>query len=559
MAIQKLNFKFHFLTVFLIVSLYAVGIFNEYVSCIMSAVLCLYICVTVVKNSFFRFRINLTSIAVTVLVFGYAVVALWAVDGGAAIIGFFKYVPILLFMLAAMQQDDARSSLVAVPYACAAMTAISAVLMQVPALADWFSVSGRLSGFLQYSNTFALLLLISVILLATKPTHRYYDYISVAVLLFGIIYSGSRSVFVLTVLSVLFIVIFSKNKKIRLALILSMAVVVAVALVYVAFTDNFSTIGRFLTTSFESSTFLGRFLYFQDALPVILRHPFGLGYMGYYYMQQSFQTGVYSVMFIHNDFLQIMLDVGWIPAGLLIAAIVKSFFKKGSSLQKRLLIIMVAAHSCFDFDLQFIAVFMVLLLLLDFDEGKEVSLYIEYPAVIATVFSVVAVVCIYMGCAQALFSFHQNTLSQRLYPWNTQNDIQLLSQTNDPQEMEAIANRILDRNEYVPVAYSAKSACAYAQGNVKQMIAYKNKVFDIAPFSYSEYEEYCYQLIYSIDYYSQAGDSYSADYCFNELTDAVARLHSNVNRLSNLGKKIDDQPQTELPQEILDFIEAYSQ
>lgn len=558
MAIQKPSFKFHFLTVFLIISLYAVGIFNEYVSCIMSAVLCIYICVAAIKNNFFNFRINLTSIAVTVLVFGYAVTALWAVDSGEAVIGFFKFLPLFLFMLAAMQQENARASLVAVPYACAVMTVVSAVLMQVPALADWFSVSGRLSGFLQYSNTFALLLLISVILLATKPAYRYYDYISVPVLIFGIIYSGSRSVFILTILSVLVLIIFNKNKKIRLALLLSLVAVVAAALVYVTLTDNFSTIGRFLTTTLESSTFLGRFLYFQDALPVILRHPFGLGYMGYYYMQQSFQTGVYSVMFIHNDFLQIMLDVGWVPAGLLIAAIIKSFLKKGSSLQKRLLIIMVAAHSCFDFDLQFLAVFMVLLLLLDFDEGKEVSLYVEYPAIMATALSAVAVICIYMGCAQALFSFHQNTLSQKLYPWNTQNDIQMLSQTNDAAEMNEIAGRILSRNEYVAVAYSAKSAYAYAQGNVKQMIDYKHKVFETAPFSYNEYEEYCYQLIYSIQYYDQAGDSYSADYCFKELTDGVARLQSNADRLSNLGKKIDDQPQTALPQEILDFIEAYA-
>ena len=46
--------------------------------------------------------------------------------------------------------------------------------------------------------------------------------------------------------------------------------------------------GRFLTTSLHSSTLLGRLLYAQDALPVILRHPFGLGYRSYTYMQGSF-------------------------------------------------------------------------------------------------------------------------------------------------------------------------------------------------------------------------------------------------------------------------------
>lgn len=559
MAIRKLNFKFHFLVFFLIISLYAVGVFNEYVSCIMSVALFVYICAMAVKKRFLNFRINLSSIAVTVFVFGYAVVAIWAVDSGEAVIGFFKFLPLFLFMLAAMQQNDACSALSAVPYASVVMTVVSAVLMQVPALTDWFSVSGRLSGFLQYSNTFALLLLISVILLVTKEQHKYYDYIAIPVLIFGILYSGSRSVFVLTILSVLVLVAFNKNKKIRLMLLFSAIGVVAVALIYVAITNNFGTLGRFLTTSINSSTFLGRFLYFKDALPVILRHPFGLGYMGYYFVQQSIQTGVYSVKFIHNDFFQIMLDVGWIPAVLLIAAVIKSFFKNGGSLQKRLILFMICAHSCFDFDLQFLSMFMVLILFLDLDEGREVSLFVEYPAIMITIASVLMAVCMYMGCALALFSFHQNALSQKMYPWNTENEIAILTQIGDPQKMDEIADRILHQNAYVSVAYSAKASCAYAQGNISQLIQYKHKVFETAPFAYSEYEAYCYQLIYSINYYTHAGDTYSADYCYSELTDTVKKLQGNKDRLSSLGKKIDDQPQTELPQEILDFVEAYAQ
>ena len=91
------------------------------------------------------------------------------------------------------------------------------------------------------------------------------------------------------------------RKRLRIPLMLLLAACVAAALLFVAITGNQDTIGRFLTISLESSTLMGRLLYYRDVLPVILKHPFGLGYMGYYYAQGGFQTGVYATKFVHNE------------------------------------------------------------------------------------------------------------------------------------------------------------------------------------------------------------------------------------------------------------------
>ena len=65
---------------------------------------------------------------------------------------------------------------------------------------------------------------------------------------------------------------------------------------------------RFTNISFEQVRFSGRILYVQDALPLILKHPFGLGYYGYYFIQQSVQTGVYTGVNAHNELrIQILL------------------------------------------------------------------------------------------------------------------------------------------------------------------------------------------------------------------------------------------------------------
>ena len=102
--------------------------------------------------------------------------------------------------------------------------------------------------------------------------------------------------------------------------------------------------------SLSNSTLIGRFLYWQDALPLVFTHPFGLGYMGYYYLQGSVQTGVYTTVFVHNDFLQLLLDFGWIPGIAAAAVFFRSLFSgkqdhtaEGGTGSDRL-------HSLFDFD-----------------------------------------------------------------------------------------------------------------------------------------------------------------------------------------------------------------
>ena len=85
-----------------------------------------------------------------------------------------------------------------------------------------------------------------------------------------------------------------------------------------------------------------------------------------------------------------------------------------------------------------------------------------------------------------------------MYPWNTQNDIVAITSASSPEEMNKIADRILARNKYVTVAYSAKARYAYSKGDFANVIKYKKKAIDTAVFSYDEYEDFCYLLIKGI-------------------------------------------------------------
>lgn len=276
--------------------------------------------------------------------------------------------------------------------------------------------------------------------------------------------------------------------------------------------------------------------------------------MGYYYIQQSIQTGVYSVMFIHNDFLQLLLDVGWIPCLLFVVGIIKSFFRKGNSAGKRIILLTVFLHCLFDFDLQFISMFFILLLFLNYNDGKQLEL--KKGAVFVFSFVITGLLSLYFAVALGLAHFGFNQAADSMFPGNTQNKVDLLIAEDDIVTQNEIADRIISQNEYVQIAYSAKARYAFSQGDFESLISYKNKIFQIAPFSYDEYEDYCYMLIQGIQLYKQAGDEYSTEVCEQQLLKTADRLDRLDDKLSNLGRKIVDQPKTDLPDDIVKYINS---
>ena len=225
---------------------------------------------------------------------------------------------------------------------------------------------------------------------------------------------------------------------------------------------NVSPFSRILKINFGASTFIGRFLYFKDAAPMILRHPFGIGYLGYFYTQTTFQTGVYSVKYIHNDILQFALDIGWIPAAVFAGAVIKSIFSKGVSFENRVILSVMFLHCLFDFDLQFIAVFMLMLVFMKRDSGKTVK--IKKAAVLSCA-TVLAALSLYFSVALALFTFGKTEASNSMYPYNTDNLIKMLKVYGGTNEAQDIADSIIENNEYVYYAYAEKARAAYTEGD----------------------------------------------------------------------------------------------
>ena len=537
----------------LLFSFVLVGGFNDYASCLISSALLIHLIVRIFKNRELHIKLNLTALAVAVMTVFYGIVCFWAIDLGMAFVGFLKFLPILIYSVCLWQSGGKERLLKILPYFAAVLVIVSSIGSLIPPVKDLFLVSERLSGFFQYPNTFALFLLVSELLLLEKTRFKIIDYITLAVLVGGLLYTGSRTVFLLFLAANFVMVLLGASKKIKFSILLIGLVAVLLVVMLAVFGQEGNVLSRYLKIGFSQSTFVGRLLYVADALPLLLKYPFGMGYLGYHFVQGSIQTGVYNVSFVHNDFLQIALDIGIVPAILFLFAVICFFFKKNVPLKRKVIVATMALHSLFDFNLQFIGMFMLFILLINDNDGKE--LVIKNLTPFKFILPIIFLVNLYMLVALALSQFTAYDTADMLYPYNTRNKLLLLEQQEDIESANKIADEILLQNTHYYAPYSIKAKYAYNNGNFGELIENKNAVFLRNPFRYTEYREYCVMLINGISVYEKMGDTNSAQVCKKELISTKEKLESNNQKLSRLGSKINEQPVTKLSNDILDYIE----
>lgn len=539
----------------LVIAIFLAGGFHEYISILLTAVCAAALIVRIRQNKEFTVCWNIQSITVTVLVASYLITTLYAIDRGMAWIGFLKWLAVLLYLFLLYQRTDERKHLIQkLPDIAVIVGLLSVLLYLLPVTRIYFSVAGRMSGFFEYPNTFAMFLLVGVLVLLTGESIQKKEIGKTVILLLMILLTGSRTVLVLTVCSGITLLFLRCQKRGRRNLILGLFVGLVLLAVLYPILNQHPVFGRLYAFSLNESTFVGRLLYVRDALALLRRYPFGTGYLGYYYLEQSVQTGVYSVRYLHNDFLQIFLDVGWIPGLLILAAFVKQLISAKTDGNRKIILLALFLHGLFDFDLQFAAMAMVVMLFLSEADGR--TMHIRSGKAGIAMLGMTGLTALYMAAALGLSRFGFGDLSYALYPYDTENNVERMISRAETREQKEIADQILLQNEYVPIAYSAEARYAYSQGNFEEVIRYKHRLFEIAPFSYEEYEEYCYMLIQGIALYEQKGDAASAEILKRELLDAEKRVLAQKDRLSRLGRRIDDQPGTELPEEISGYLKG---
>ena len=492
----------------------------------------------------------------TLLPIAYLVTALWAVDPSQAWMGFVKFLPVPLFYVLLMQTTAPQREQVMgwLPLGGAVMVVVTGILQFVPALQPWLQVNTRLAGLFQYPNSFAIYLLCLSILLLKSTFPIPVRLTCLTILLVGIVLSGSRTTLALAVLAgVILLVVHLRQKGSVKLFLLPLAGVVAVSALF------FLTVGRsvwqrFLVSPLESSTFLGRLLYAKDALVACVSHPFGLGYGGYSFAQGSFQTGVYSVQYVHNELLQLVLDLGWIPAILVVVYLVWVWLHSDGVCRLSTGVLML--HSLFDFDLQFLSLALLLVLCAHAGLERPDSKLFRRRHPMAGRVVVLAGAALSMAAAVVDTSYYAQRpdLALWLYPAHTQSQMYYLVQQDEVDGLETLADAILAHNSYVALAYDSKANVAYAQGDGEHVIQYKQKAISLAPYTMAEYEDYGEKLYQLMTRYQESGMTESAQTCRQCLSDIPNLLHQVEQKTSPLAWKIADKPNLEPSETLLEYL-----
>ena len=542
------------LQIFITVVALLFGGFYEFVSCLATIGFGVYLFWITHRRKEICLFWNSGIILAIVLLVCHGLAVLWAVDSGMAFLGFLKFMPIVLFVLILMQftEEERNRLLLSVPVSGIIIIAIGILFYWVLAVREHFFMAGRFGGTFQYSNTMALYFLAGIVVIQNKITFSIKTAAGTVVLLLGILMTGSRSVFVMTVF--LMAIEAWKNRGYRLLNVGLLTVSVVGGGIYGAVTGNFQNFGRFLTISLENSTFIGRLLYWRDAFWLILRHPMGNGYMGYYYSQGQIQTGVYSTVFVHNDFLQIVLDVGWIPAILAAGVLIKHIFFTKIDVTAKMILFLIGVHSLLDFDMQFLSICLLFFMVLEYNGGEGCQVKAQVKRAVYGITAAGVAISLYFLFPLASFYRGEYELARKLYPYYTEAELVLLQEAQTKEEGETLADSILKRNQNAALAYDAKALACAMEEDFEGMVQYKEMAVKNNPYAIYEYVDYVSLLSRAVEYYSEKNDVKIAKVYVNQILELPDRLEDMKKRTSELGWRIKDQPELVLPKEVEDYI-----
>jgi O-antigen ligase len=578
MNIAKYKQKCNKLWILLFIIPFIFGGFYDFSNLIVGAFLGLFLIIDFVKNKELKIEKNLAFWLSIVFLVGNFFTIFWAVDRSCAIFGFLKSVTIFLFVLNLFQIENKKDLLYTIPASAITMFFISCFLYIFPTTRSIvFSDSNRLTGFFQYSNTYAIFILIGAIIISNSSLKNNKKIPLMVIALIAILLTGSRITFFLTVLNFI-ILLCDSSKKNRKWYLLVFLAVIAVTIIIAMLTNNFQNVGRFLTTSITSSTLVGRLVYLQDGLKILLHNWFGLGYMGYSYKYPEIQTAMYEVKFVHNDYLQIALDIGIIPTILFVIILAKNLFFKGQSKMNKIILLTLVIHFFFEFDLEFLSIVFILMLILSMKEKNsddkkinnkvtknafiqklENSILIKFNITLIIIIAVVALILIYYGIA-SLANFVENyDLATNLISNYTEanlNKMILEVENGNLNNANKLANSILENNENISICYEVEASFYLKNNKFDEALENQRKAISLNKYNIDLYNNYVLYLSKAIQTNILSEDYEYANKYIEEVFNVENMLEELKNNTSKYAEYFVDSPTFELSEDIKEYIET---
>ncbi len=474
----------------------------------------------------------------------------FALNAAMAFSGFLRLFVILLFLLYSRSYSAAERRLVL--DAAAMEGAVLSLLSTAAFLYDSFfgggTLNGRIDGFFQYANAWALFQLLCLLLLLLKEKRRPLNWAAMAVLALGLLLSGSRAVLLLAIPLVLVALLHGRKLRLRL-LLLGLGALTLLSLAAELLSGGLLS-SRLLSLLTGSSSLYGRLLYWQDGLRMLAGHPLGLGRNGFFYLQALEQSGVYTVRAVHNGYLQAALDYG-VPGGLLaLAAVLLALLRRGVPLRERLVMLAVAIHALVDFDLEYGAVVFLFILCLPEVSGKRLRL----PRLVPALGGAALALCLaFFSLPYLLDAAGSSAAAHALFPGELELSERALEEYASAPEAEPLADEILARSELSLLAWDCKAKAALARGDEAEALRARWGYLRLNRYREEAYRSFTGLLESAWPRLTGAERQEAAELAEN----ASALLSGLEESTSPLAWRIADKPQLAFTGELLQRLEEY--
>ena len=476
------------------------------------------------------------------------VVSFWAIDYMENFMGVMRLIVICLWMYLVRSRREWEISLAKefVPTLGCISVGISLISLLVPSWTGMFWENSRMSGFFQYANTNGLFFAIGMMLLIyriQKEEKRIKDIVEFFVLLMGLLLSGSRSVLLLfAVWGVLYAI---QTKAFRKPFLIGSAIMLVLGGIYVSMTGNMSNVGRIFTIFTSNSTLWGRLLYYRDAILLLCRKFWGLGRLGYYYSQGTFQSGVYRIKFVHNDMLQLALDYGVLALSLVGIFLVWQLFRGKQSKEDKGVLAFILLASLLDFHCQYLLIVMIACLFLDYGECiKEKKAEMKENYILLPIF---LMMFLYIGIATGSSKAGNQGLALSMLPDYTSAQEKVLLNCVGTVDSYELATRLIEKNPYNLTAYLVRGYFYGTQFCVADFIADWDRMLELDPYNVEYYVQY-EQMLANMEHELLVSESEDDDLkteieLLRTRKEALkSQLMAVQERTSSLAYKIKDEP-----------------
>lgn len=413
----------------------------------------------------------------------YLLSCFYAIDRGMAILGALKYFVYIGFYMLYVQLNtegfkERVLRTIAISLSFSALLSILAYYIHP--LGELWIQKNRLGGPLQYANTYALLLVLSCTYLIHWKTKSIFRALCLVVTISAIALTMSRSMIYMGAFMIAMAILITKRNWIQNILACLSGIGISIWMI----TDlKLMEVSRLADASLKTSEMAIRLLYYGDAIKMILKFPFGTGYLGYYYIQRTFQTNsVYFIKFVHSHLFQVLLDVGTLGILIFIIFFLGNLFSKKTFWLDKIMWTTLFAHALIDFDFEFGLVFFIVIILAIGKSGKKI--FVPGSKRIIFLLILLLPIYIYFGTAVQMHSY-------KLYPVFTQAQVNALKNKNlIAEEKYKFSQEILERNQYVVEAIAFQRDYQHSRKNYLEAIQSAKNAVDKNPLNIKQVEVY---------------------------------------------------------------------